>query len=212
MTRHLYLLDFDRTLFDSERFLTDTLELLHNQTGLDIPAFRTAMPTWREGELYFFYDQVKTTCGLNPTQLEHLVSTHLGDDYVFADVAPWLATRQPHDSITIVTVGLEPFQQLKFNHARILAGLPRIILQINKGTLLASGWQEKGTGRYHTSLATGEYNQVTLVDDNPATFVALGTSLPINTYHLARPGQLYANLPTPTGTRRISQLNEINSA
>jgi hypothetical protein len=206
----LYLLDLDRTLFNTKLFFADTLGLLAARHSLDPAAFRADMPHYRQGEFYDFYGQIKVMTGLSQADLDRLVAEQLSDEaYLYADVAPWLQARRAGETVAVITVGQEPFQQLKLRHAHGLNGLPQTIIPTNKGAYIGQQLQIVGDNQYRLDFVPGEYDALTLVDDNPATFLGLGQTTPITTYHMARAGEAYTQEPTPPGVTRITSLADL---
>jgi hypothetical protein len=207
---HLYLLDLDRTLFNTELFLRDMMALLARHRGIDPAVFRAAIPRYRQDEFYDFYGQIAAMTGLSQADFDRLVGEYLGAEaYLYPDVAPWLRARPAGQTAAVITVGQEPFQQLKLRHARGLAGLSRTIIPTNKGAFIGRHLRSIGDGRYRLDFLPGEYTALSLVDDNPASFLRLGQPTPITTYHMARAGETYTGQPTPPGTTRITSLTNL---
>jgi hypothetical protein len=207
----LTILDLDRTLFDSGRFLTDLLGLLAIHYQVNAEAFRAGISGYRAGDWYDFHRHVAAVTGLDTQAVATLAAQGLaGRSYLYADVTPWLsAAGAAGEKLLIMTVGTQAFQSLKFNHAPELAGVPHWIVKRNKGQIIAErlapapgGWRLNGRA--------GEYDTLRLVDDNPTTHAALGSHPAITAYHLARPGEPYSDLPTPPGARRITTLLDLN--
>jgi hypothetical protein len=206
---HLYLLDLDRTVFNTEQFLIDVLSLLAETHGADPATFRAHINRFRDGEFYDFYGQIKTTLGLNQPDFDQLVGSRLDDQsYTYHDVQPWLAARAVGETVAVVTVGQQPFQSLKLRHARALDGLSQTIVPTNKGALIARELQRIGD-RYRLGFIAGDYDAISLVDDNPVTFAGLGRPTPVTTYHMARPQETYSTEPTPSGTIRITDFTQL---
>ena len=210
MARRLTILDLDRTLFDSGRFLNDLLELLATRYDLDPAAFRASLADHREGDWYDFHRHLAAVSSLKAAEVVALAKQELtGRNYLYADVLPWLEVAQTAgEELLIMTVGTPAFQTLKLAHAPALAQLPRQIVDRNKGYVIAAQLQS-APGGWRLGERAGEYETLQLIDDNPATHIALGPHAAVTAYHLARPGESYTSVATPAHVQRIHSLAEI---
>jgi hypothetical protein len=213
MKHHLYLLDLDRTMFDTDRFCHDLITVLVDQYSIDHEAYVSELPRYLEADTgsYDFYAQAMAATGASKDELDAIITKNLsGHPYIYDDVAPWLAHHdQDQTEIIVITVGHDWFQSLKLHHSPELKTLQQIITPTNKGEVVRQGLVATETG-YQLPFATGHYRNITLVDDNPSTFVALGQLKPVMAYHLARPTERFALTPSPTGTHRITSLKEVS--
>lgn len=168
----LLILDFDRTLFNLDRFLAD------EQKG-------------EVGKDYLFDDATKLLKNL-PTDVQPIVVSQ--------------ATMPKVDNKTGVD-----WQYHKHEYAPALAKLPFYVTEANKGHELArSIMREAGAIAVNLRDTTGAFERVILVDDNASAFKPLlEADAPIEMYHLARPGEKYAELPSPTEVIRIASMSEI---
>jgi FMN phosphatase YigB (HAD superfamily) len=211
MKNHLYVLDLDRTLFNTDRFANDLIALLSKQFGIDAAAYRQEMGQYFDPvtEAYDFYRHATTATGASPGELNTAIQAGLpSQSYVYEDVAPWLAHHQQAGmEIVVMTTGHRSFQQLKLDYSPELAKLPHIITPHNKGAVLK---QYLANTQSASELPLTQYNRVILVDDNPITFEGLGRTSRIAAYQLARLTERYSQTAVPAGVQRIISLKELS--
>ncbi len=205
----LYLLDLDRTIFDTSRFGRDLAAALTAGFGVTNEAYMALLPKYvdQKTRAHDFYAHAQAITGATPEAIDAAIERQLADNtYVYADLAPWLAAREPHQSVAVVTVGYPSFQRLKFRYTPGTEDLPKIITAINKGVMLKNALTTNKTG-HQLKFLDGVYRSISLADDKPDTFTALDGSV-IRGYHLARPHEQYAPQATPKGVKRITKLEE----
>lgn len=155
MDQKLLLLDFDRTLFDSGRFIDQVWEQLARY-GADAKAAKTQVDRFRVyvGDLYDynFFGHLESL-GLGDTQaiVDRLHADLGNENFLFAD-APSALDLQKQIKTEILTYGNEPFQRFKLSFCPQLADIQTVIMTRPKGEFLRD---------QHL-----DYN-VTLVDDKP---------------------------------------------
>jgi hypothetical protein len=212
--RHLYILDFDRTLFDTHRFFEDMQSALRRTHQLNTKAFIDTFETFMEPKTggYDPHRHHEHLLGLTADELDEVISHELdGRDYTFPDAAQWL-DRHIHDQmedLIVVTMGRPRYQALKFRHARETQSLHKIVVNTNKGALIRHHLTEGG-GEYDLHFLDKPYEQMTLIDDSADTFTALGAIDKITGIRIARPGQKYTEIPTPPHIRHITSFGELS--
>ncbi len=210
MTKHLTILDLDRTAFDTDRFIGDIDRVLEKKFQLKASQLVDGIADFKAaGELgYDFFAHAKWLTGADTDTISQLIVNELGgNDYLFADVEPWL--KQQSEPVIIVTVGHVDFQQFKVNCTPKLAGMPVRIVGEDKGIVLKRQLRHD-EGGYYTGWTDAEaYKTITIIDDNPATFEALGADSPVHQIRMARPNQRYSNQPGLSHPRTIASLKEL---
>jgi hypothetical protein len=212
--RDLYILDFDRTLFDTRRFVDDMKAALGRTHQLDAQAYSDTFATFFDLETggYDPHRHHEKLLGLSADELDRVVSTELdGQDYTFPDAAAWLHRHMqaPAEDLIVITMGRPRYQALKFDHAATCGSLRKIVVATNKGDIIRRHLAEGG-GEYGMDFLDEPYGRITLIDDSADTFAALGSTDRITGIRIARPGQKYTELPTPPHVRHITSFGELS--
>ncbi|MDB5178452.1 MAG: hypothetical protein JWN01_395 [Patescibacteria group bacterium] len=212
MTRRLYILDFDRTVFDTDCFIADTKILFRHALGISARDFDATQNLYIEPntKYYNFHGHIESLAGIGQHDLDQLITSQLRDrDYLYPDSAAWLATRDPlTDTVIIMTVGRPPFQQLKFNYAKAIDGLRKIIVPKNKGELIREHiLDQPEIGDLNLTLNL--YDRVYLVDDSPETFTGLGKINGVKGLRIVRPDGKYRHIPTPPSAQQITNFGDL---
>jgi hypothetical protein len=212
MARRLYILDFDHTVFESDRFIADLRDLVSRVFDLNPAEFDANQPQYVEAgtKYYDFHGHIQALTGISPKQLNRLVGEHLPDrDYSYPDISAWIGDRDRlNEKVIVMTVGRPPFQELKFKYAKAVDGIRKLVVPKNKGEII----REHITGApaaYRLDIALHIFEHIYLIDDSPETFRGLGQLNEVSGIRLARPNGKYQHIPTPTGTREITSLREL---
>jgi FMN phosphatase YigB (HAD superfamily) len=209
MSKPLFILDLDRTIFDTSRFFEDIKAALHRTHRLDINEFTNTYNAFIEPQVgYDPHGHHGKLLGLTPDQLDEVIKQELDDrDYAFPDAAAWL--EQHHeDDVVVITMGRPRYQELKFHHCAPVRDLPKIVVATNKGLVIRRHIEGRA-GEYDLSFLD-THDHITLIDDSVDTFTALGQAARITGIRIARPGQKWADLPTPPGIRHITSFGELS--
>lgn len=210
MTKPLYILDFDRTLFDTTAFTADLRSVLHRSHRVPGDRFDQIMIRYLNpsGQLYDLAAEAAALAGITATELQTLAANALaGRDYLFPDATDWLRRHQA-DQLAIITTGHRNFQTFKLQFAPTLHHLPRLIIPDNKAQYVAS--QISGqTPPFTLDFLDNVFDHIYLVDDNPDTFAGLLSTPGLTCIRLARPGQRFASQPTPSGITTITSFKEL---
>jgi hypothetical protein len=213
-TRQLYILDFDRTLFDTRRFFEDMKAALKRTHQLDMKAFAKTFESFIEPATggYDPHRHHGELLGLTPGELDQVVAAELGhEDYTFPDAAAWLSSQAhaPNVDLVIVTMGRPRYQELKFQHSAPVRDIRKIVVNTNKGAIIRRHLKSGG-GEYALEFLDQPYRTMTLIDDSADTFTALGNTGQIDCIRIARPGEKYTELPTPAHVRHITSFGELS--
>jgi len=200
MSKRLYLLDFDRTLFDTTKFQEVIGRILSPE---DPQAFHRDIPKYSDERTgyYSVMKQAQTMTGLSRDQTLALFAKHIPDEeYCYTDVPRWIKDhKKPGVALAIITVGGPDYQGLKFEHAPCLNGIPKHLIKDSKSGLLAA--ELKGQSLpYHVSYVPGSFDEIYLVDDRRDHLDGLGHLPGVTPVHLARPGGKYSTDPASNET------------
>jgi phosphoserine phosphatase len=212
MGRSLFILDFDRTIFDTKRFYTDVATVMQTEHHLDVDLLKRTYDAFFDPEAggYNIHAHHEHLLGLTADQFDETIRHHLGNhDYRFPDAAAWMDEhRETDDDLVIITMGLPRYQKLKFAHCSGLDGITKVIMPSNKGALLKR--HIKGEDTTHDfSFLDQPYDHTYLIDDSAETFTALGVEPTITGIRLVREGQRYSTIPTPPGIREIKSFGDL---
>jgi hypothetical protein len=213
MSKRLYLLDFDRTLFDTHRFFEDTKAALARTHRLDLDEFTATWQAYIEPSSggYDLHRHHQDLLGLTPDELDQVITEELGHtNYLFEDAKQWLSrhTQAPDEELIIITMGRPRYQKLKFTHAQDVSPLRKLVVQTNKGAIIRRHLNE-GAGEYGLDFLDAHYDSITLIDDSAETFTALGETDRISGIRIARPGEKYSDIPTPPHVRHITSFGDL---
>jgi hypothetical protein len=206
----LYILDFDRTLFDTDRFQRDIVRVVMPGNP---QAFIEAIPSFTDSQtgLYDLIEQARSQAGISKSQLIALMDEKMpDDDYCFPDVAPWIKSHTTDGvSLTILSVGAPDYQGLKFARAPSCAHISKRLVNSAKGALL--GHELTGQKQpYRVSFVSGTYNEIFLVDDRMDHLDKLQDTPGLTTVHVARPDGKYSTSPVSSNINvTITQFGEL---
>jgi hypothetical protein len=211
--KRLYLVDFDRSLFDTARFQADLFRAVTGGDQNRQAKFESDIPQYSDPAtgFYDFFKHAVAFTGLSHAQLDAQLEAGLRDpDYSFPDARRWVgAPRAAGEQIVILTVGGPDYQNLKFKHAPGLSRLPHHIINANKSALLAKALWGQHRPPYTVKYAPGRFDEIILIDD-VATHLQHLPALPgISGIHLVRPDGKYSHIPAPSGIRTITNLGEL---
>jgi FMN phosphatase YigB (HAD superfamily) len=213
MSRSLYILDLDRTLFDTHRFFRDIMHTLQRTHSLDMAQFDATYRAFIEPASggYDPHAHHEHLLGITAHELDELITQELGDtSYLFPDADEWLKRhiKNPDIDLVVVTMGRPRYQELKFHHAPTIKPLRKVVVRTNKGEVFRHHL-ENGASQYGLDFLDYPYEQITLIDDAVGTFTALGNTPRITGIRIARPGEKYSDLPTPPHVREITNFGEL---
>ncbi|MDF2460977.1 MAG: hypothetical protein K0S68_380 [Candidatus Saccharibacteria bacterium] len=213
MAKRLYLLDFDRTIFDNHRFINDVVDFLKNDRGLDIERFHATFDQFVDHDHggYDPHAHHQELLGISPDELDRILRKGLGGrDYAFPDAAAWIKARDPErDHVVVITVGRPRYQAIKFHHTPVVKDLRKIVVRTNKGAVLRHHLTQ-GAGEYGLDFLDQHYDSISLIDDSAETFTALGPTDRISGIRIARPGEKYSDIPTPPFVRHITSFGDLS--
>jgi hypothetical protein len=212
MEQRLWIVDLDRTLFDTGRFIADVTLVLERHFAISPARMKATMANYTTaGELgYNFFAHAQVLTGQSEASLTQLLLAELaGDTYLFDESESWLNSGPAagHD-IVVATVGQANFQELKFTFAKPLKYYPHRVVGKDKGFILKTELTEV-PGGYRSGFSDQAYPKITLVDDNPTTFFGLGPHADIRQILVRRPNQKYSNTPAPDYLEEVTSLKEI---
>ncbi len=179
MARRLYILDFDRTIFDTLLFYTDIASVMQAKHDLDLDLFKQTYEQFFDAESggYDIHAHHTNFVGITADEFDDVITNNLaGRDYRFADAAVWMDRRDPSDDLIIITMGIPRYQKLKFAHCSGLDGLTKVIVPSNKGALLRRHLEGEDTS-HNLSFLDKPDRQLLLIDDSAETFTAPGDGL-----------------------------------
>lgn len=145
MPEPLVLLDFDRTLFDTPRFMEDFYMLLTKEFGIDGQAARQTYPQAYVpvgGLQYYDFSVHMALLGAGADPVADAVRGKFGADrYIYDDVAGFLdAVHDTGSAAAIVTFGMHSFQRLKYDISPAVQGLPFNDVLTEKAEYIASAY------------------------------------------------------------------------
>jgi hypothetical protein len=203
MKHRLYLLDFDRTLFDTARFQEDVFRILSPK---DPDAFAREVPSFTDERtgLYDIYDQAMHVTGLSKSEVKALFDKNIPDtDYCFPDVPPWIdAHAKKGVAMAIITVGGPDYQALKFERAPSLQGVTKHLINDSKSDLLARELDGQ-VPPYRISYMPGNFDEIWLIDDRLDHLEGLSHLKGVTPVHLKRSGGKYADAWEPIDVTHI---------
>lgn len=139
--RPIVLLDYDRTIFDADRFFADAQQVLEHRYGL-----RTGQLTdeyieycqWQNGIRYYDLFRHIAAHTIDDHGAELVLARELSkNNYVYPDVLPFIEALQPLvERIAYLTHGTERYQQFKRRMAPRLPGLPFYVTLLPKGQFI----------------------------------------------------------------------------
>lgn len=210
--RRLFLLDFDRTIFDTKRFSTDIMHALQAKYSLDPIEFERTYTDYFDPETggYDPHAHHNKLLGITPDELDSVVSHSLsGRDYRFPDAASWMDDRDySRDDCVIITMGRPRYQALKFAHCSGIVHIEKIVMPRNKGIAVRNHLHHIPQTP-DLSILDGEYEQILLIDDSADTFTALGDEPKITGIRLCRAGEKYSQIPSPPHVRQINSFGDL---
>lgn len=211
--KRLYLVDFDRSLFDTARFQTDLTRALTEGDTAQEAAFVAGIPRYSNSKtgFYDFFEHASATASLHRAQIMERLEAGIPEpDYTFDDAREWASRHQGRHDIVILSVGGADYQALKFKYAPSLGHLPRHVIRENKSLLLQEDLAGSSTPPYSIRFAPGRFDEIVLIDDL-ATHLQHLPGLPgISGIHLARAGGKYSHLPAPANMKTIRNLGELS--
>lgn len=208
MPHTLYILDLDRTLFNTAHFAGDIIDTVVSQFGLDADQFQDSRINYTQpNEMGYDFFKHATTAANQPVEaVMEALAKHLGrTDYTYDDVAPWLASLQDSNA-QIVTVGQPNYQTLKLSYAPALKPYSLQIVGQNKGLLLRNTLTNSGDSQLKL---VEEADTIVVIDDNPRTFFELGEQPNVKPFYVSRSGEKYANQPVPAHVTTITSLTDL---
>jgi hypothetical protein len=199
----LYILDLDRTLFDTGRFFNDVLAALKRTHNLDLEQSRATMAEFIDPENggYDPHSHHERLLGITADELDHIVTHELGrKDYMFTDATAWLTAKRREEGtdFVILTVGRPRYQKLKLEHAPAAQDLPMVVLPSAKATYIKEHYLNTGA------------KEVTFIDDSADVFQGLTQAGSLMLVRIARPGEKYSDQPCPPDIRQISNFGELS--
>lgn len=140
MLRMIIVFDFDRTLFDAQRF-KDDLKAVFVNAGLAESVFdETFTPVRANKDGYSIDKQLKVLKSYKDVSMEQLNQVQMGmkmvlrhsQDYVFADVLPLLEKFSNQALYYVLTFGNKEFQIEKLQQAGLDAYFQQIVSTLNE--------------------------------------------------------------------------------
>lgn len=203
MADRLYILDLDRTLFDTGRFFNDLLAALGRSHNLDLAQSRATMAEFNDPETggYDPHEHHERLLGISAGELDRIVAQELGHaDYMFTDATAWLTAKRREEGtdFVILTVGRPRYQKLKLEHAPAAQGLPMVVLPSAKAIYIKEHYLNTGA------------KEVTFIDDSADVFQDLTPTDALKLVRIARPGEKYSDRPCPPAIRQITNFGELS--
>lgn len=165
---HAYVLDFDRTLFDTRQFWDHFAE-----AAAPILRADSTEPT----ELNEVPDPSSPNFSerLGRQALEGRFDElipQLDGNYLFDDVQPFLEATVPHAAVSVFSEGHHGWQGFKRKLSGLPEDLPWTVVESDKGRFLRRNLARRDDGRIALGLsnAQGLYEGVTFVDDKARAF------------------------------------------
>ena len=187
-------LDFDRTLFDTDRFLED-LNAISNKYHITDELFDKHYQLLKEEgfnyrntlksiEKEFSFDK----------EIYHEYDDFLkkAQEYVYSDVIPFLERVKNNYKIILFTKGNEDFQLEKINNTNLINYFDAIMISLkDKGELDIP------------------YEECIFIDDNPHELDSINKRNPKRIIRISRENTRYQSMEAKTKTEIVSSLEEI---
>lgn len=180
MPNYFQVIDLDRTLFDTPRFVRALTERIdRDEPGVGRHLYEQMEAAYKAGETFFLLRHLRQVNG--DVWFEQLVASVIEEHGAEAFMLPGARGRiQIADSLSsarpswgILTYGDDIDQRMKLAIAG-LAGVPAIITQTEvKGTVIRSWQQPDGTFKLPEAYGGGVVDTVTLEDDKLRAFYDL---------------------------------------
>lgn len=204
----LYLIDFDGTLFNSDKFHTDIALFLQNKLGVELSFILEAYKeTKAEGKPHHLKKHLEILRVQNIKELQKEVAIYLlslGNDYLYSDTLQFL-NKFSHQFL-IYTFAKPDHYKLKLKVSRLNKfRLPTLMIEDNKNEYLA-----KNLTIYKNMYGLGLsrlYPKVYWIDDKIDSFNQNIEG--VEFIRIRREGDKYSFEPTPRGVREISTLLEL---
>lgn len=140
--KKLLLLDFDRTLFDSDAFINKLWQIISTKYKLDFTDMLAEMPKFYHavGELryYDFALHLQEATGQSVEESIGGIRPEMAKtQYQYSDVEPTLHQLSQEFEIRILSFGQPWFQNLKMSFTHIASDLPRDIILSAKNEFIA---------------------------------------------------------------------------
>jgi hypothetical protein len=201
------LVDFDRTVFQTDLFHLDVENHLMQTIGFSLNLHTRTYSSEDRGAVRF---EDLHAFLLESKQLTHqMVSSLLdqatqGRDYIFPDARRWLEEEKVKGAVLhFVTSGQDKLQNYKLGLDEVTAGVGRTIVGQNKGEMLTKNVRVMDEGGLGVQGLPYVARRLLLIDDRPDTFNQLESVVPIERVRIRRPGLPYSCEPTPSGVREV---------
>jgi FMN phosphatase YigB (HAD superfamily) len=154
-----YIFDFDRTLFDTDAFFSDLLDVLESEYHIPPAKIRKEEHEFRDddGNTYDFFRHMEGYTKDTPMEIIDKVRPKLKGGYLYSDARQVLGSQTISRQSQILTIGESKFQHFKIALAN-LHNFPHAIIREPKLTYMAKNWVRDYS------------NALFLVDDKAMTF------------------------------------------
>lgn len=203
----LFLLDLDRTIFDSNRFYVDTCAILKQRQLVEPAVLDAAISQLANPSLSLRINDLLGDNRLEPAKVLPLVKRELkSDSYLYRDVAPFLE-RHSQDRVVIITTGEIQFQAFKLELSPLLKRYRHeIIEERDKGAYMQERLEQRAQQLSLRGITPGEwFDELVLIDDRADTFTSLAKFKNVTLIAIQREDAKYS----PSGLRIIKSLEEI---
>jgi FMN phosphatase YigB (HAD superfamily) len=191
------IFDFNRTLFDDDRFVTDLVEIFKSHGVTDEALLNSYASLKVEGAMWSPYRWIERAMGSVPEAIIRTIDAHLMQtaSYIYPDVKSALATFSV--PLSILSYGDAEVQKKKIAHSGIAHYFPEIV--ITKDAQKTSEF---------TRFSKTEH--VVFVDDRGPIIDAVKSAHPaVTCVRIMRSGSAYNHEPSQFADKVISSLYDL---
>jgi hypothetical protein len=207
----LFILDLDRTIFDTASLYADLTEMIEKTWGTSVATAMRKHEATSEHLDPFQYLQEHHDIDYGEATGEFTRFTAEkypdGHSYLYPDVPQLLdyLRRRPRTTVRIVTTGTQLSQKFKLAQCPELKWIKPQIVSDNKGKLLEEAFQKAGA-----IFFDGQYfKYLVLIDDKNTALTPVTPHRRRLLIHLMRPGAKFAERSQRSDIREIPSLDQV---
>lgn len=210
MSRRLIIVDFDRTLFNVNEFFTDFCSQILSDEGVTNTELRAEVEEFlhsgNHSDFRPFMERYHVDLQGVMAKVNYTLSHK---SYLYSDVKDFLA-RFKNDKVIIVSVGVQEYQEIKFQLTDSLSHIERVVIDANKGDYLKTRLRSLQRGIQCQELAGDEeFSELLFIDDKLDMLEPLAGQPLIKLFHIERPDAKFPSTSKIKGVQYIKTLEEV---